>query len=205
MCGCGGFEAAACAPAPWTWGSITHWSSLTWPSGRPRMAACCEYHPCPPTSPVPSVWPFGPHLSPPRAATSAAGVVTSWRLTTSAWLCGALATSCPWRLPAAPSHRSRPSARVGSPCCVGGAALMLLLTPPAPQVPASPSAASASPRRSVRWARRTAACASGPWISPRCSWRQVGQDGRSPSGSIPGLDGRQDSEKLHPGPGTHHC
>lgn len=169
------------------------------------MAARCEYCPCPLTGPVPSVWPFGPHLLSLGAAMFAAVVVTSWRSTASAWLCGALATSCPRRRPVAPSHRSRPSAWVGSLCCVGGAALMLLLTLPAPQAPASPSAASASPRLSVRWARRTAACASGPWTSPLCSWRQVGQDSSSPSGSIPGLDGRQDSEKLHPDPGTHHC
>lgn len=205
MCGCGGFAAGPCAPALWTWGSIMQSSSRTWPLGRPRMAARCEYCPCPLTSPSCSVWPFGPHLLPLRAATFAAVVVTSWRSTTSAWLCSGLAISCPRRLPIAPSHRSRPSAWVGSPCCGGGAALMLLLTLPALQAPASPSAALVSPRLSVRWARRTATCASGLWTSPLCSWRQVGQDSSSPSGSSPGLDGSQGSEKLHPDPGTHHC
>ena len=75
---------------------------------------------------------------------------------------------------------------------------MRALTPPVPQAPALPSAASVSPKPSVQWARRTAACASGPWTSPLCSWRQVGTrqhltiavtTGGTHPWATPGLDG----------------
>lgn len=45
MCGCGGCEVGGFVPALWTWGSTTHWSSLTWLLHRPRTAIHCEYHP----------------------------------------------------------------------------------------------------------------------------------------------------------------
>ncbi|XP_057603860.1 WD repeat-containing protein 90 isoform X6 [Hippopotamus amphibius kiboko] len=41
VCGCGGCEVGSCAPALWTWGSTTHWSSLTWPSGGSKTATHC--------------------------------------------------------------------------------------------------------------------------------------------------------------------
>lgn len=48
VCGCGGCGAVSFDPALWTWGSTVHWSSLTLPLHRHRMAtvhplpACCE-------------------------------------------------------------------------------------------------------------------------------------------------------------------
>ncbi|XP_057603857.1 WD repeat-containing protein 90 isoform X4 [Hippopotamus amphibius kiboko] len=136
VCGCGGCEVGSCAPALWTWGSTTHWSSLTWPSGGSKTAT---------------------------HSMCAAAAATSWRLTTSAWLCGMLAASCPRRPLATPSHRSRASV----------------------WAPASPSAVSASPRPLALWAPRMATCASGPRTSPLCSWRQSTRAPSVPSASAP--------------------
>lgn len=128
------------------------------------------------------------------AATCAAAAATSWKLTTSAWPCGMLPASCPCRRPVTPSHRSRPSVRVGGPCCAGGGALLLGADPAPPtQAPASPSAASASPGPRAPWAPRMATCASGRWTSPPSSWRQVGPahhlaPGVAQEGRVPRLD-----------------
>lgn len=180
-CGSGGCVAGHCVPAPWTWGSTTCCSSPTSPSSRPGTAArsprlpCCEPLPFPTACPsvgalVPGTLRALPPLLPSWAASCAAAAATSWRSTVSAWSCGMPAACSPHRLWAAPTRRSRPSAQVRGllPCGEGGRDTEVL-TPPHPQGPALPSAASASPRPCVLWVLRMATCGSGPWTFPRCS------------------------------------
>lgn len=120
VCGSGGCGVVSFDPALWTWGSTVHWSSLTLPLHRHWMAAvhprpaCCESVPAPTLflpSPPFTLRPASPH--PPFAALCAATVVTSWRSTTSAWLCSTSVACCPHSPLMFPSPRSRTSVWVG--------------------------------------------------------------------------------------------
>lgn len=119
VCGSGGCGVVSFDPALWIWGSMVHWSSPTLPLHRHwrtlARPACCESGPAHtfvltrPT--LYSRVPASPH--PPFAALCAATVVTSWRSTTSAWLCGMSAACCPHSPLMFPSPRSRTSVWVG--------------------------------------------------------------------------------------------
>lgn len=118
VCGSGGCGVVSFDPALWIWGSMVHWSSPTLPLHRHwrtlARPACCESGPAHTfvlTRPTLYSSPASPH--PPFAALCAATVVTSWRSTTSAWLCGMSAACCPHSPLMFPSPRSRTSVWVG--------------------------------------------------------------------------------------------
>lgn len=172
--GCGGFEAGVFAPALWTWGSTTHWSSLIWLLGRPRTATHCEYSSFTLTILVPLCLPLRPSLTTFLGSYVCSRSGHILEIDHQRMAVQHTRRLLPMQTPGSPLPQKQTFSSGMWPSLRRGTSPDAFTDASFPQALASPSAASVSPRLHVLWDPRMATCASGPWTSPLCSWKQVG-------------------------------